>query len=216
MRVCSPLLDSFPPNSRFSRLRSSPHSSPDLNSAHSVPTILRSLPYRPGPLLVQGQNRRKATAHQIFVHVSITKPGIDRNNFNKHTPVFLALLDTGCNGNLSIRQKDLLALAKLSPDQLPKIHGFGRTVNGRRVLVRNADIWLYFNKPGFADMLPDKTPFPLRCENNGVSVYQPASVRQDRPPLLGLGAIDSAGLSLIIHGNRTQLSLRTAPRFWFS
>jgi hypothetical protein len=178
-----------------------------------VPPILKSLPYSPGPLLLKGKLWRIALENQIFVRISITQPGIPIEEFDGRTPVFWALLDTGCNTNLSIRDEDLTNLARLTRSQLPTRASQGREINGIPVAVRDADVWIYKNKPGTPDLMPDVLPVPLRL-NEGINIYPPESVRPDRPPLLGLGAIQAAGLRLCIDGAEQRLSLRTARRFW--
>jgi hypothetical protein len=153
----------------------------------SVPTILKALPYDREPLYLPPDSQREARffPHKSLITVSITPPGIYWTEFESTPPAFLALLDTGCNHNFSIRQEDLWTSASLFTDELPFILQPEEEINGVFTPFFDANLWIYRNKPGQRDEFLDVEPFRMEL-NGGIGVYKPGTVRSDRPPLLGL------------------------------
>jgi hypothetical protein len=174
-----------------------------------VPTVLNSLPYGSVPLYLRGKPWRKVLPHQIFVWVSVTPPGVLWDEFPTKPDAFPALLDTGCNHNFSIREEDLYPCSGLYTAHLPQAaRRPERPINGVQTPFFEADLWIYHNKPGRRDELLDVEPFHIELPG-GIGVYRPNDVRPDKPPLLGLQALDYANCHLLIDCDRRLVSLRT-------
>jgi hypothetical protein len=114
---------------------------------------------------------------------------------------FPVVLDTGFNGNVMVREEQLRDWAGYGPTDLSTL-GAG-LVDGKPARVKRANLWLYHDRESHA---------PPYCVElfGGILVTSPMS---DRPrlPLLGMRAINTAGLRVAIDG-RTRLVTVAAPR----
>jgi hypothetical protein len=130
--------------------------------------------------------------YQILVWVSLAHPGIE--HLPPETPRLPALLDTGHNHNLSLREEHLQHCALSPPLPWSSVPLQVRDASGAewaipRLLV---DVWLHSNLPELADR-----PYPLRLGFRGVTCY-PASgpVKGPHLPLLGLAALCAGSLTV--------------------
>ncbi len=146
--------------------------------------------------------------------VSITPPGTIWEKLPTKPSRFPALLDTGCNHNFSIRQEDLYAYAGLHTTHLPPAKRRKLRVNDVATPFYDADLWMYHNKPGTLEVLDDIEPFQLELDG-GIGIYEPETVRADRPPLLGLQALTDAGCHLSIDCRLCLVTLRTSKPLIF-
>src|SRR4051794_1513199 len=105
-----------------------------------VPTIVRNLPFFdvPTTAIVQGRTI-DVKADQIIVWVSLTEGG--RAEPGPGCPRFPAILDTGHNHNVSIREQHLFQWAGLDPRSLTRL---GETrIGGDRLPLLEADLWIH-------------------------------------------------------------------------
>jgi hypothetical protein len=145
------------------------------------------------------------------------------------TPIFPALLDTGCNYNFHIDESHLRRWARLSPSKLqPKdksIH-----INGSPAKLASANIWLHFNgrrhmgsqsaeHPNYREFIPSKDPVCL--EHTPMIAYQPAPEWdgvQHKPtpriPTLGIRSLVLNKLTLTLDAGQRTFSI-SRGRSWF-
>jgi hypothetical protein len=146
---------------------------------------------------------------QPVVWVSMTRAG--SSALPPDTPQFLAVLDTGNNHNLAIKEEHLADRAKLFLDDLPKlaVQARVRSVRGEELLpVFEADVWLH--------------PFPKRVAvsplnleiDGGMVCYRKSRARKSRTPspgprlpLLGGQAMRSRGLRVSLDYGRLRLRI---------
>lgn len=83
---------------------------------------------------------------------------------------------------------------------------------GRRVVLRAADLWVHCNRRGYRDQLAGGSPHPVSAPL-GIAVY-PRGVEFPRLPILGLRALTDNDLVLHMNGRRREATLRTAYRWW--
>ena len=174
--------------------------------------ILRDLPYPDRPSTVEVHGRTFAVKRdQIILWISLSEKGLEQPD--PRTPRFPAILDTGCNCNLLINQRQLATWAGIHPQYLPKRSSL--SLAGERVSQFAANVWLHPNVRGQRDELVAAPPYQLELVP-GVAVY-PA--REGEPlyprlPLLGLRAFRLTGLQICIDCRRSYLTIRRPPRFW--
>ena len=128
---------------------------------------------------------------QILAWVSLTHRGLER--LPPQTPRLPALLDTGHNHNLSLREEHLVPCGltapwpwSSSPLKVRDSSGVEREVP--RLLV---DIWLHADASQ-----PNASPYPLRLGFRGAACYLTAGpVAGPHLPLLGLGALCAGSLT---------------------
>jgi hypothetical protein len=138
---------------------------------------------------------------EIIVWVSL---GIARKLvWNPGTPRFPAILDTGHTHNFAIQQQHLIRWAGLRPDALAPLgqirHG------GRRIPLHAAELWLHQNEPGKFTMVSKQVQLEIP---RGIAVF-PDGAKYPRLPLLGLRALLSNNLHLVVDGERQTVNLRT-------
>jgi hypothetical protein len=121
------------------------------------------------------------------------------------TAIFPTVLDTGHSHNLSISDRLLKDWAGV--DSLPQIGKVN--INGQVVPLLSAALWIHKNRAGTRE--PTRTAYQLSI-NRGIAVVPEESSAAPRLPLLGLRALTTSGLRLIINGNRRCVTLKTV---WF-
>jgi hypothetical protein len=142
---------------------------------------------------------------QIVVLVTLVMK--DVLELDPGAPRFPAVLDTGNNHNFAIREEHLRRWARLSlPEQRHSI-----TVDGQRVPLLNARVWLHPNKPTTLSVA-DRPAFRPEMPE-GIAVYPRGVPNPARLPILGLRGIVRNDLKLVIDGKRRSVSLGTAG--WF-
>jgi hypothetical protein len=176
-----------------------------------MPVILRDLPFFIRTTMAVFQGRHVSIkADQIIIWVGITEH--DQREFHPALPFFPAILDPGHSHNFSIREEHLIRWAGLDPRSLAQ-SGTIR-IEGDRLRLFRANLWLRSNARGERDRPADRTPFCLELDQ-GIAVYPPEMPHAPRLPLLGLRALRWANLHLTIDGRRRLVTLRTTPRYWF-
>jgi hypothetical protein len=156
--------------------------------------ILDRLPYvdKPSVLSFPGGSL-DVRAFQIIVWLRIK------------SAVFPAVLDTGHSHNLSISDRLLKNWAGV--ESLPQI---GQTEVNRQVVPQFfATLWMHKNRAGTRQPVP--SAFQLKIEH-GITVIPEESPAAPRLPLLGLRALTTSGLRLIVNGKRRHITLKTS---WF-
>jgi hypothetical protein len=139
---------------------------------------------------------------QIFCWVSLTSP-FDiawDDRFSAHR--FPVLIDTGHGHNFTLHAEHLKTWAGLAPSDLIPLGSL--EVNGRRVRLWDAAVWLFPNRPGTSEIDPEHPPFRIDLDD-GISVVP--GRRFPRVPLLGLRPFRLNGLRLNIDGTTQLVSL---------
>ena len=138
---------------------------------------------------------------QIVLWLSATPAGqLDLGN----VPRFPAVFDSGFNDNFLIQRQQLIDWAGLIPEELTQV---GYLKSGDRLFpLRDADVWLHCNKPGFRDEFSTKPPFRLELRS-GIAVSTVPGL--PRLPLLGMLALRRARLQQSINYRDCHMSLRT-------
>jgi hypothetical protein len=178
-----------------------------------VASIIRKLPYddRHTKLTLPGGDNVLVLPYQIVIWISITPTNVKA--VSKSTPRLPAVIDTGFNHSLLIREEHLSNWAGLAIEQLSPL-ATQITAYDRRVRLRAANVWLYSNRSGKRDELLNKPPTQLPLYQQ-VAVC-PSDVESPRLPLLGLRALTLAGLDLRVNGEQRSVTISKAKRLWFS
>lgn len=174
--------------------------------------IMRDLPYFDQPTSVQVRGRSVLIKReQIVLWVSVAEQG--RQQLDPRTPLFPAILDTGCNHNFMINQQHLSDWAGIHPDYLRKLASM--RVGGQLVPQFAANVWLHPNVTGKLAELPSGLPLQLEL-TPGIAVHPTAQSEPVHPrlPLLGLRAFQRAGLRIAIDCDRRRVNILTRRRFW--
>jgi hypothetical protein len=143
--------------------------------------------------------------YQVIVTVSLAVRGLIEPDSG--LPRFLAILDTGNNHNFAIREQQLRSWARITSSK--SRHHI--TVQGRRVPLLNAGLWLFPNEPGSVAMSgrpPSRLPMA-----KGIAVFPEDAPNPARLPILGLRTTVNNGLKLIMDGKRREVTLKTPG--WF-
>ena len=175
-----------------------------------MPRILRALPFfeRPTRVRLPDGSTVPVLAEQIVCWASVTLPEFRQLREPRRFPVSI---DTGFNGDFFIPERYLREWAGLAPNDLALI---GRAHFESHVLaLRSATIWLHPNRPGARDAFAEGPPYPLDMPAS-IMVWPSAVPGGRRLPLLGVHAIQRAGLRLVVDGRRRRVWLRTAWGFW--
>jgi hypothetical protein len=156
-----------------------------------------------------GENEVEVLPLQPVVWVSVTRAGL--SELPPDTPQLLAVLDTGNNHNLAIKEEQLTDWAKLFVTDLPKLamQARVRSVRGEELIpVYEADVWLH--------PFPKRTDLPpLNLEvDGGIVCYTKPKGRKSRAsspgprlPLLGGLALRSQGLRVLLDYRRLRLKI---------
>jgi hypothetical protein len=166
--------------------------------------ILRQLPFfHTEPAALAPDGPVPVRPYQIIVWVSLSLPSV--TELDAAAPRFPAILDTGNNHNLAIREEHLNRWTGLDLATLP---GKGLIqVAGMRVALVAANVWIHPNRPGTRDEW-EGPAFCLELEE-GIAVYPRNLAAAVRLPLLGLRALVRNGLFFSVSGKKCQVSLRT-------
>lgn len=158
--------------------------------------ILRHLPFSDGPstLEIAGETI-PIRARQIIVWVSLSIEEV----LAKDAPRFPAVLDTGHNHNFSIRERQLTEWAGIQPHQMKQL---GRIlVNRREVRLYQANLWIYRNRPGTAELVPGPC---VLSQVDGIAVH---TEQDPRLPLIGTRTLVTNRLRLTVFGKQKATSL---------
>lgn len=103
-------------------------------------TILRNLPLPETvkPILVQGELIYRRP-FQILVWITLCRKS--DTVYDERAPLVPAILDTGFNGDFSIREEQLIAWSRVSPDVFPRVAV--RQLSRGMVDIRAANLWLH-------------------------------------------------------------------------
>jgi hypothetical protein len=174
--------------------------------------ILHKLPFfsTPTSLQVPRGPLLEIKHDQIIVWTSITRR--ETLELPPHARRFPTVLDTGFNDNFLIQEQQLVGWAGLATEELPLVDFL--VAEGKRLPLRDANVWLYPNRPGFRDQFRAAQPFCLELDT-GIAVWPSAVAGGRRLPLLGLRGLRGAELQLGIDFRKCTVSLRTPRRFWF-
>lgn len=156
-----------------------------------------------------GETEVEVLPLQPVVWVSVTRAGL--SELPPDTPQLLAVLDTGNNHNLAIKEEHLIDWATLFVGDLPKlaVQARVRSVRGEELIpLFEADVWLH--------PFPKSTGLqPLNLEvDGGIVCYRKARARKSRPlspgprlPLLGGLALRSRGLRVLLDYGKLRLKI---------
>jgi len=150
----------------------------------------------------------RVKAYEVIVWVSLSVKHV--LELARGTPRFPAILDTAHTHNFSIQEQQLIRWASIRPEMLHLVGALRQA--GQRVPLHAADVWVHRNQPGERDRLLDVPPQRLILPR-GIAVY-PSGSAFPRLPLLGLRALISNRLHLVIDGEHREATLRTGN--WFS
>ena len=144
-------------------------------------------------------------AYQIVVEVSLAVKGITA--LDPETPRVPAILDTGLNHNLAIREEQLLWA------KLPSVPRLGQVRIGAHTLpLLAANVWIHPNRPGMRSAHEKRRPLLLELDG-GIAVYPDGVPNSARLPVLGLRALVRNELRLTIDGKRREVMLNSPG--WF-
>jgi hypothetical protein len=186
-------------------------SNDSLGRAIALPTILRKLPFHEAAttLRIPGGPAVAVKHHQIVLWVSITRPGLPE--FPPGARRLPAVLDTGFNGTFLLGEQQLVDWAALTLAELQWVGTL--TADGQTIPLREADVWIHPNIPGFRDLLADRTPFRLELPG-GIAVWPAALPGARRLPLLGVAGLRRADLLVLLDCRKCQVWMRTPRRWW--
>jgi hypothetical protein len=143
--------------------------------------------------------------YQIIVTVSLSVRELI--NPDPELPRFPAILDTGNNHNFAIREEQLRSWARITPSE--SRHYI--TIQGRRLPLINAGLWLFCNEPG-SNAVSGRSPICLVMAE-GIAVFPKDLPNPARLPILGLRALVDNNLMFILDGKRREVTLKTPG--WF-
>jgi hypothetical protein len=144
--------------------------------------------------------------YQIVVTVSLLAG--EALEYDSGVPQFPAILDTGNNHNFAISREQLRSWAgiKFSDSRHHVVF------QGKRTPLIKASLWLFPNKArrvATSGRPPSRLAVP-----EGIVVFPEEIPNAARLPVLGLRAVATNSLKLIVDGNRRRVTLKTAG--WFS
>ena len=173
--------------------------------------ILRKLPFYEGPttLRIPGGPVVAVKHHQIIFWVSVTSSGLARPPVN--VPRLPVVFDTGFNDTFLITERQLVEWARVQPGELPWIDVL--KAEGRPIPLRDAEVWIHPNLPGFRDQFAPQLLFRLELRR-GIGVWPSAVPGGRRLPLLGIRGLRPAGLQVAVDFQTCHLWMRTPRRFW--
>lgn len=154
--------------------------------------ILDRLPFLPEAKSIRfGQRHVPFRRSSLLIWVSI---GLSREKDPARlSPVFPAMLDSGNNSEFFFDRHHLVHWAGIQPRQLRTKATIN--INGTRIPLLEADIWVHPNKPGTVERDPDRTPYRLEMPKGiAVGSSDPAQPIFPRVPLLGFSALQGNGL----------------------
>jgi len=173
--------------------------------------ILNRLPYsKKHSTLSVREEIVSVKPYQIIVWVSVAP--VSLREWNSATPAFPAILDIGTNHNFVISRSHLVRRGGIQPEFLRRL---GTTrLDDKRLITREADIWLYSNWKGQLEYRRERPPYRLNL-NEGIIIRPDEGIRRPPLPLLGLRALTHNELVTIIDGARLEVTIRTARKMWW-
>ena len=173
--------------------------------------ILNRLPYsKKHSTLSVREEIVSVKPYQIIVWVSVAP--VSLREWNSATPAFPAILDIGTNHNFVISRSHLVRWGGIQPEFLRRL---GTTrLDDKRLITREADIWLYSNWKGQLEYRRERPPYRLNL-NEGIIIRTDEGIRRTPLPLLGLRALTHNELVTIIDGARLEVTIRTARKMWW-
>ncbi len=169
-------------------------------------TIVEQLPFfdQPTSLRIPGGVAVSIKQFQIIVWVAITDVGLP--DCPDEAPRLPAVVDTGFNHNFVIQSNQLHDWAGIQSSDL--IYVSNISVRGQRVPLREADVWIFPNQPGFRDQLLRVPPFRLQLDS-GIAICAD-DMQYPRLPLIGLRAICRNQLDLQIDATERRVTIYVA------
>jgi hypothetical protein len=141
--------------------------------------------------------------YQIVVLVSLTAENVV--DLPRDAPRIPAIVDTGNNHNFAIRQKQFERWVHLTQPRAGQVR-FGDSIVPRYA----ARLWLHPNREGTVE--PSGEPPCMLRLTEGIIVYPHDVPNPARLPLLGLRVIIRNGLTLILDGPHSELTIEsTSP-----
>jgi hypothetical protein len=173
--------------------------------------ILDRLPYlKKHSTLVVGKEIVHVKSYQIVIWVSLSQPSLPA--WDPAMSAFPAILDIGTNHNFLISRSHLVRWAGIQPEFLWVL---GATRLGdKRMITREADIWLHCNLRGRRERRLGRPPFRLNLDE-GIIILSDEEIKRTHLPLLGLRALTQNELVTTIDGARLEVTIRTARKPWW-
>ena len=160
---------------------------------------LRKLPFFDRPTVIKiADTTIPIRPYQIIVWISLGS----NDSLEADAARFPAVLDTGHNHNLSIRQEQFESWAGRQVETSRRSGSI--LVNRQDVPLYAANLWIHRNRPGTSELLPR----PVRLAvPQGIAVYPRGLATAPRLPLLGVRALVTSGLRLTISSGSMSVSL---------
>jgi hypothetical protein len=177
-----------------------------------MPRILRDRPFSPEPTVISqpGLPVISVVANQIVVWVSISRR--ETESLPVTAPRIPAVLDTGFTGTFLVQERQLSEWCGIPVDRLPRSGSI--RIGGATLPIHAASVWLCPNLPGRRDEMRGGEPLRLSL-NAGLAIWPSSLPGARRLPLLGMEALQLAGLQLNIDFLKCRVSLRTARHWWW-
>ncbi len=170
--------------------------------------VIRQLPFRPYTSVLRIPRRGDeidVRPWQIILWVSVSRPGL--TELPPSYPCFPTVLDIGLNESFVITKEQLAEWVGLEAEDFDPLHEL--RLYGNRVRARDADLWIHRNLPFSREQLLDVPPFHVEID---AGILVSPLPNRPRLPLLGLRAIESARLQLLVDGARQLVSIRSSDR----
>jgi hypothetical protein len=119
-------------------------------------------------------------------------------------PRFPAILDTGFNESFLIHRSHLIDWAGVQEQNLPVADDRKVRVYEQAVVPRDASLWLYYNLAFTQSDVSTEPPVQIEVD---AGILISAAANKPRLPLIGMRAIESAGLEVVIDGRRQTVCI---------
>jgi hypothetical protein len=136
-------------------------------------------------------------SYQIVLWVGLSI----RGKLSREIP---AILDTGHSHNFSIKEELLQSWTGMRSRELQTV-GWAR-VNKQLVELKEADVAIFPNAPGRRDLSRGAAPYVLSLPE-GIAVHRADDPISPRLPLLGMRALVTNRLRLVIDAHRMEVSI---------
>jgi len=167
--------------------------------------IVENLPFHPYETRVHLPGRSEEVVvlpRQIIVWLSLTKPDVLTATASLRFP---AVLDTGLNESFVISRGQLIDWASVREDDLPLADDRRIRVYEDAVFPRDANLWMYQNLPFTNAEVSDAPPLLIEID---AGILISGDLKKPRLPLIGMRAIESAGLYVTVDGSRQSVSIQ--------
>jgi hypothetical protein len=145
--------------------------------------------------------------HHLVFWASVSPDGL--TELPSNAPHFPVVLDTAFNDNFLIQEQQLSSWAGIDWRNLVQVNSltlYKDSDRERQVPLREADLWIHPNLPGFRDQFASIPPFRLELRS-GIAVSDIPGT--PRLPLFGTLALKRAKLRVLINGYRCHFSIHT-------